>query len=312
VGKYGVAVRSASKEKCHFAIYAACSGLLDQGDESATLKRVEPITRRLKVLAEMPASDLVEDFAAALEDATNRVENELALEKAIKEGKKASEIEDDMVRGSVQDQRKQFREQAKQLSMSFSGVQVEEEEACVPAPAPGSDTLEAKAEAQASMEAWNVSLSELNNPENDEDAVAFEKLMYRMGLAHMKAEDPEAMKPLAVDNAHAPLVKRKKKGKRRRRRRSVSPDRGETMEELDERWTIARGSDSWKSQVKATVAPRVDPMTLATPKPMRYHLLIDDKRYDHKPPPKSPTTGKRPTIPYSIQVTSATTHARRL
>ena len=99
---------------------------------------------------------------------------------------------------------------------------------------------------------------------------------------------------------------------RRRRRRSVSPDRGETMEELDARWTIARGSDAWKSQVKATVAPRVDPMTLATPKPMRYHLLIDDKRYDHKPPPKSPTTGKRPTIPYSIQVTSASTHARRL
>ena len=54
--------------------------------------------------------------------------------------------------------------------------------------------------------------SELNNPENDEDAVAFEKLMYRMGLAHIKAEDKEAMKPLAVDNAHAPLVKRKKKG----------------------------------------------------------------------------------------------------
>ena len=51
--------------------------------------------------------------------------------------------------------------------MSFSGVQEEVE---VPAPAPGSDTLEAKAEAQASMEAWNVSLSELNNPENDEDA----------------------------------------------------------------------------------------------------------------------------------------------
>ena len=72
--------------------------------------------------------------------------------------------------------------------------------------------MEAKAEAQASMEAWNVSLSELNNPENDEDAVAFEKLMYRMGLAHMKAEDKEAMKPLAVDNAHEPLVKRKKKG----------------------------------------------------------------------------------------------------
>ena len=69
----------------------------------------------------------------------------------------------------------------------------------VPAPAPGSDTLEAKAEAQASMEAWNVSLDELNNPENDEDAVAFEKLMYRMGLAHIKAEDQEAMKPLAVD-----------------------------------------------------------------------------------------------------------------
>merc|ERR1712216_1082461 len=119
-------------------------------------------------------------------------------------GKKATEIEDDLVRGSVQDQRKQFREQAKRLSMSFSGVQVEEEEACVPAPAPGSDTLEAKAEAQASMEAWNVSLDELNNPENDEDAVA-------------------------VDNAHpplAPLVKRKKKGRRRCRRRSVSPDRG--------------------------------------------------------------------------------------
>jgi len=311
VGKYGVAVRSASKEPCAFAIYAACSGLLDNGDESATLKRVEPITRRLKVLAEMPASDLVEDFAAALEDATNRVENELALEKAIKEGKKATEIEEDMVRGSVQDQRKQFREQAKRLSMSFSG-EVVEEEVCAPAPAPGCDTLEAKAEAQASMEAWNVSLSELNNPENDEDAVAFEKLMYRMGLAHMKAEDKEAMKPLAVDSAHAPLVKRKKKGKRRRRRRSVSPDRGETMEELDARWRIARGSDSWKSQVKATVAPRVDPMTLATPKPMRYHLLIDDKRYDHKPPPKSPTTGKRPTIPYSIRVTSASTHARRL
>ena len=197
------------------------------------------------------------------------------------------------------------------MSMSFSGVQEEEDE-CVPAPAPGSDTLEAKAEAQASMEAWNVSLSELNNPENDEDAVAFEKLMYRMGLAHMKAEDPEAMKPLAVDNAHAPLVKRKKKGKRRRRRRSVSPDRGETMEELDERWTIARGSDAWKSQVKATVAPRVDLLKTATPKPMRYHLLIDDKRYDHKPPPKSPTTGKRPSIPYSILVTSASTHARRL
>merc|ERR1712167_449639 len=215
VGKYGVAVRSASKEPCAFAIYAACTGLTALDDESATLKRVEPITRRLKVLAEMPASDLVEDFAAALEDATNRVENELALEKAIKEGKKASEIEDDMVRGSVQDQRKKFREQAKQLSMSFSGEVVEEEE-CVPAPAPGSDTLEAKAEAQASMEAWNVSLDELNNPENDEDAVAFEKLMYRMGLAHMKAEDKEAMKPLAVDNAHAPLaplVKRKKKGR---------------------------------------------------------------------------------------------------
>ena len=278
------------------------------------MARVEPITRRLKVLAEMPASDLVEDFAAALEDATNRVENELALEKAIKEGKKATEIEDDLVRGSVQDQRKKFREQAKQLSMSFSGEVVEEEE-CVPAPAPGCDTLEAKAEAQASMEAWNVSLEELNNPENDEDAVAFEKLMYRMGLAHIKAEDQEAMRPLAVDNAHAPLaplVKRKKKGKRRRRRRSVSPDRGETIEELDARWTIARGSDAWKSQVKATVAPRVDPMTLATPKPMRYHLLIDDKRYDHKPPPKSPTTGKRPTIPYSIRVTSASTHARRL
>jgi hypothetical protein len=314
VGKYGVAVRSASKEPCAFAIYACCTGLMANGDESATLARVEPITRRLKVLAEMPASDLVEDFAAALEDATNRVENELALEKAIKEGKKATEIEDDMVRGSVQDQRKKFREQAKQLSMSFSG-EVVEEEACVPAPAPGCDTLEAKAEAQASMEAWNVSLDELNNPENDEDAVAFEKLMYRMGLAHIKAEDKEAMKPLVVDDAHAPLaplVKRKKKKGRRRRRRSVSPDRGETIEELDARWTIARGSDAWKSQVKATVAPRVDPMTLATPKPMRYHLLIDDKRYDHKPPPKSPTTGKRPTIPYSIRVTSASTHARRL
>ena len=165
--------------------FAINAPVAEQGDESAT-RRV-PITRRLKVLAEMPASDWSRT-AAALE-ATNRVENELALEKAIKEGKKASEIEDDLVRGSVQDQRKQFREQAKQLSMSFSGVQVEEDE-CVPAPAPGSDTLEAKAEAQASMEAWNVSLSELNNPENDEDAVAFEKLMYRMGLAHMKAEDP--------------------------------------------------------------------------------------------------------------------------
>ena len=92
----------------------------------------------------------------------------------------------------------------------------------------------------------------------------------------------------------------------------MSPDRGETIEELDARWTIARGSDAWKSQVKATVAPRVDLLKTATPKPMRYHLLIDDKRYDHKPPPKSPTTGKRPTIPYSIRVTSASTHARRL
>merc|ERR1712025_959567 len=108
------------------------------------------------------------------------------------------------------------------------------------------------------------------------------------------------MKPLAVDNAHAPLaplVKRKKKGRRRRRRRSVSPDRGETIEELDAR---------------STVAPRVDLLKMETPKPMRYHLLIDDKRYDHKPPPKSPTTGVRPTIPYSIRVTSASTHARRL
>merc|ERR1711934_1075702 len=103
------------------------------------------------------------------------------------------------------------------------------------------------AEAQASMEAWNVSLDELNNPENDEDAVAFEKLMYRMGPAHIKAEDKEAMKPLAVDNAHAPLAPlvKRKKGKRRRKRRSVSPDRGETIEELDARWTIARGSDAW-------------------------------------------------------------------
>ena len=49
--------------------------------------------------------------------------------------------------------------------------------------------------------------------------------MYRMGLAHMKAEDEEAMKPLAVDNAHAPLVKRKKG--RRRRRRSLSHRIGE-------------------------------------------------------------------------------------
>ena len=95
---------------------------------------MEPITRRLKVLAEMPASDLVEDFAAALEDATNRVENELALEKAIKEGKKATEMEDDLVRGSVQDQRKQFREQAKQLSMSFSVFKWKKE--CVPCAGP--------------------------------------------------------------------------------------------------------------------------------------------------------------------------------
>merc|ERR1712072_694010 len=66
--------------------------------------------------------------------------------------------------------------------------------------------------------------------------VAFEKLMYRMGLAHIKAEDQEAMKPLAVDNAHAPLaplVKKKKGKRRRRRRRSVSPDRGETIEDGD-------------------------------------------------------------------------------
>ena len=52
------------------------------------------------------------------------------------------------------------------------------------------------------------------------------------------------------------------------------------------------------------------PHDSATPSPCGTTCSSTIKGTTHKPP-KSPTTGKRPTIPYSIQVTSATTHARR-
>ena len=319
LGKYGIAVMNASKEPCHFAIYGACTGLMDPGESSATLKRVEPLTRRLKVLAELPPVDLVGNFAAALEDATNRVANELALEKALKEGKKASEVEEDMVRENVATKNKNFKEEARRVAQSTGKAAVAaeteveralkflKERDAAAAKGLAKDTDAARLDAQQAMEAWNVPLSEMDNPDNAEDAVAFEKLMYRMGLAHMKVEDPVAMAPLDTDPAYlslAPVVTKKKK-KGRRRRRARSPDRGETVEELDARWTIARGSDAWKREVKATVGPRIDYVTKApAPKPLRYHLLIGDKRYDHQPPPKSPG-GTRPSIPYNLRVTSS-------
>ncbi len=148
------------------------------------------------------------------------------------------------------------------------------------------DHIDAKLDQRDLEEAWNVSLSELDNEDNAEDAVAFEKLLYRVGVAQMQAE--HASKPLERDrhlDARAPASASspgKRKKRRRRKKRSEVMEPGETVDDLDARMRAFVGTNgNWNKGVNARKAPR-EPFRLKVPKPLKYHLLLDDCL--HQPP----------------------------
>ena len=292
-GKYAVVVRRAGSGPCAFAVYAACTGASRPDGASEAMSRLEPRLRKLRVLSEQGTAALLTDFSAALEDATNRVKNERALEEALASGARADELEAPSAVEQVAKRNAAVKAEARRVSLSV-GVKpvIEAVVEAAPAPATGleDDSEAAKIEAQALEEAWNVPLSAMDDPENEEDAVAFEKLMYRVGLAQMAAEDPESQKPLSRDatldrrapaepGERAPAAKATKQPKRRKRRkrrpRADSDLDDLTEEQLDARLTAVMGSDAWSKNVQARRAARV-PFRLKVPRPLKYHLLIED------------------------------------
>ncbi|KAH8047648.1 hypothetical protein JL722_12908 [Aureococcus anophagefferens] len=137
------------------------------------------------------------------------------------------------------------------------------DEAPGPAAAPGDiepDHIDAKLDQRDLEEAWNVSLSELDN-EDAEDARD----------RHLDARAPAS--------ASSPG---KRKKRRRRKKRSEVMEPGETVDDLDARMRAFVGTNgNWNKGVNARKAPR-EPFRLKVPKPLKYHLLLDDCL--HQPP----------------------------
>ncbi|KAH8073732.1 hypothetical protein JL720_10802 [Aureococcus anophagefferens] len=293
-GKHAIAIRATHADGCSFAVYAATTGATKASVASEPMRALEPRLRKLKLLGEMGTGALLRDFGAAANDAAELVAREVALEQAIASGMRADELVSRSDFQSEQKRNEELRREAKRVAMEVGskrdlGDAAAGDEAPGPAAAPGDiepDHIDAKLDQRDLEEAWNVSLSELDNEDNAEDAVAFEKLLYRVGVAQMQAEN--ASKPLQRDrhlDARAPASTSspgKRKKRRRRKKRSEVMEPGETVDDLDARMRAFVGTNgNWNKGVNARKAPR-EPFRLKVPKPLKYHLLLDDCL--HQPP----------------------------
>ena len=293
-GKHAIAIRATHADGCSFAVYAATTGATKASVASEPMRALEPRLRKLKLLGEMGTGALLRDFGAAANDAAELVAREVALEQAIASGMRADELVSRSDFQSEQKRNEELRREAKRVAMEVGSKRDLDDaaggdEAPGPAAAPGDiepDHIDAKLDQRDLEEAWNVSLSELDNEDNAEDAVAFEKLLYRVGVAQMQAE--HASKPLERDrhlDARAPASASspgKRKKRRRRKKRSEVMEPGETVDDLDARMRAFVGTNgNWNKGVNARKAPR-EPFRLKVPKPLKYHLLLDDCL--HQPP----------------------------
>ncbi|KAH8051763.1 hypothetical protein JL722_10596 [Aureococcus anophagefferens] len=268
-GKHAIAIRATHADGCSFAVYAATTGATKASVASEPMRALEPRLRKLKLLGEMGTGALLRDFGAAANDAAELVAREVALEQAIASGMRADELVSRSDFQSEQKRNEELRREAKRVAMEVGskrdlGDAAGGDEAPGPAAAPGDiepDHIDAKLDQRDLEEAWNVSLSELDNEDNAEDAVAFEKLLYRVGVAQMQAEN--ASKPLQRDrhlDARAPASASspgKRKKRRRRKKRSEVMEPGETVDDLDARMRAFVGTNgNWNKGVNARKAPR--------------------------------------------------------
>ncbi|KAH8047791.1 hypothetical protein JL721_12101 [Aureococcus anophagefferens] len=279
-GKHAIAIRATHADGCSFAVYAATTGATKASVASEPMRALEPRLRKLKLLGEMGTGALLRDFGAAANDAAELVAREVALEQAIASGMRADELVSRSDFQSEQKRNEELRREAKRVAMEVGskrdlGDAAGGDEAPGPAAAPGDiepDHIDAKLDQRDLEEAWNVSLSELDNEDNAEDAVAFEKLLYRVGVAQMQAEN--ASKPLQRDrhlDARAPASASspgKRKKRRRRKKRSEVMEPGETVDDLDARMRAFVGTNgNWNKGVNARKAPRTVPPRAAPSNP---------------------------------------------